>query len=356
MAEVRQLIDKIYEAGTQPHLWSETLTALAHMHGAVGVNLIRRSADGIQVVSTPDILEMAEEFDAGGWHQHNTRVARALDRHPHPGFLTDSDLHTPEELETLPMYAEFLNPRNAAAGAGTVIQGLEDDAVILALEGFRDHPASREAVPLLDRLRPHLARAVSLSAKIEAIRARSILDAFDACAAAVALLRPDGRLVGANELFQKNAEGLVHIRGGTLAMVDPVSRQRYADALKVIDSARAGSSIALRDGGKAGVAVLHIVPARNENENIFTNIAAYAVLAKPSNDILPTSDIISALFDLTPVEARVARAIAGGESVNDIAAQFGVSRETIRSHLKRVFQKTCVNRQSELAVLLGRFR
>lgn len=54
---------------------------------------------------------------------------------------------------------------------------------------------------------------------------------------------------------------------------------------------------------------------------------------------------------LTPAEARVARGIAQGLSPARIAKQLGVSPQTIRSQLKRVFVKTSTNRQTELSLL-----
>ena len=70
--------------------------------------------------------------------------------------------------------------------------------------------------------------------------------------------------------------------------------------------------------------------------------------------MLPDADIISALFDLTPAEARVARGIGQGNSVKDMALQLKVSNETVRTQLKRALAKTSTSRQGELISLLTR--
>lgn len=85
-------------------------------------------------------------------------------------------------------------------------------------------------------------------------------------------------------------------------------------------------------------------------------IASFAVLARPDNEALPAIDIIGALFDLTPAEARIARGIARGLSPAELARELEVTQETVRSHLKRVFSKTATNRQNELARLVSGFR
>ena len=58
------------------------------------------------------------------------------------------------------------------------------------------------------------------------------------------------------------------------------------------------------------------------------------------------------LFHLTPAEARLASLLANGVSVEDAAAQLGVTRNTIRTQLQAVFAKTRTNRQGDLIRLI----
>ena len=57
-------------------------------------------------------------------------------------------------------------------------------------------------------------------------------------------------------------------------------------------------------------------------------------------------------FELTPAEARLAKLIAEGERLDSIADRLGISVHTARTHLKRVFEKTGVERQAELVQLM----
>jgi DNA-binding CsgD family transcriptional regulator len=63
--------------------------------------------------------------------------------------------------------------------------------------------------------------------------------------------------------------------------------------------------------------------------------------------------MIQGLFDLTSAEARVARAIAQQKTTEGIAAEFSVSRETVRTQIKSVLAKTGFKRKSDLAALLA---
>lgn len=57
-------------------------------------------------------------------------------------------------------------------------------------------------------------------------------------------------------------------------------------------------------------------------------------------------------FGATPAECAVADQVAAGASVAAIAATLGVSRETVRTHLKRLFAKTGTHSQRALAEMI----
>src|SRR5690606_20677631 len=60
----------------------------------------------------------------------------------------------------------------------------------------------------------------------------------------------------------------------------------------------------------------------------------------------------SAAFGLTPTEARVAKALAQGRPLAQIAIDFSVSRTTVAFHMRNIFHKTGTRRQAELVSLL----
>jgi DNA-binding CsgD family transcriptional regulator len=64
--------------------------------------------------------------------------------------------------------------------------------------------------------------------------------------------------------------------------------------------------------------------------------------------------LVRDLLGLTLGEARVAALVAAGVSPRDAAQKLGISEETARTVLKRVYTKSGVTRQSELAALIAR--
>jgi len=59
---------------------------------------------------------------------------------------------------------------------------------------------------------------------------------------------------------------------------------------------------------------------------------------------------------LTPAETRLAIALFKGQSVEAYAKEAGVSINTARWHVKRIYAKTGVKRQTELIQMLSTCR
>lgn len=65
-----------------------------------------------------------------------------------------------------------------------------------------------------------------------------------------------------------------------------------------------------------------------------------------------SESILQGLFGFTPSEAAVAAILANGLSVQDAVEKLDVSITTVRAHVRAIFNKTGVSRQSELVHLI----
>jgi DNA-binding CsgD family transcriptional regulator len=59
-------------------------------------------------------------------------------------------------------------------------------------------------------------------------------------------------------------------------------------------------------------------------------------------------------FGLTKAETRLAQLLVAGHSLASAAASLGISHNTARTHMKRIYDKTATSRQSQLVQLLSR--
>ena len=64
--------------------------------------------------------------------------------------------------------------------------------------------------------------------------------------------------------------------------------------------------------------------------------------------------LLTALFDLTKAELRIAIALLAGERPRDIATRFSVSEDTVRTQLRAIYAKTETGGLAPLLALLTR--
>jgi DNA-binding CsgD family transcriptional regulator len=69
---------------------------------------------------------------------------------------------------------------------------------------------------------------------------------------------------------------------------------------------------------------------------------------------LPSEARLRQLFDLTPAEARLARGLARGDALEEVAGELNIKMTTARSQLASIFSKTQTRRQAGLVAILIR--
>jgi DNA-binding CsgD family transcriptional regulator len=65
---------------------------------------------------------------------------------------------------------------------------------------------------------------------------------------------------------------------------------------------------------------------------------------------------LGAQFALTSAEVRLIEVLLASRTLNEAAATIGISLNTAKTHLARVFRKTGTSNQRQLAQLISRFQ
>ncbi|MBB4155248.1 DNA-binding CsgD family transcriptional regulator [Sphingomonas jinjuensis] len=346
-----RLIDDIYEASVAVEQWPAVLQRIADGVGAVGATIVTRSPVGVEIVASPRLEDVVAAYLAEGWGADPEHAAPLI-ADQWPGFRAEVDYRTPAEIAALPVHAEFLDPRGLYAGTGTVIQGTRDHAVHLAVEGFADHGRSCAAIPFLDRLRPHLARAISLSA-LRPDRSQLVVDSLALAGVAAAVVSAGGRLRSVNDRFgARMGDRMVETLGG-LRFADPFLAEQLRIAITGNASRGTVRTVPIHGEAPGDVFAIHILPIVGSVRALCGSDGVLLMIADAHNASIPSADLLRLMFDLTPGEARVARLLASGTPIADAAAALGIGSGTVRTHLKAVFAKTGVARQVDLVRLLG---
>lgn len=332
------------------------LTQMSMAADAKGGLLFTTHLDRIQWTASPELKPLFATFIRDGWAALNQRPARTAALN-YAGFIRDDDIFTMEEIEQDPVYTGFLRQNGMGWGAGTLIEVPSGDSLIFSIErAYAKGPVPREAVAFLDTLRPHLARAALMASRLGMERAQTMASALQMLGLPGAVLGVSGRITAANEAFEKLMPGMAQDRRDRLHLVDPGADALFGEALSRLSltgSETAVQSIPLAADGMRLPTIVHVLPVRGIAHDIFSRVAFIVVATSVDHGAVPGARVLQGLFDFTPTEARVAAAIGEGKTIETIAAAGGVSRETVRSHLKAVLAKAGVSRQVDLVRLLA---
>jgi DNA-binding CsgD family transcriptional regulator len=347
-----QFIDRIYEAAVCTELWPSVLEDIGRSVGALGAVFIGSSQRGTDWICAPALERHMADYAAAGWAADPLQTAPLFADH-YSGFRAETAYRTIAEIEALPVKRDFMIPRGLVAAAASVFQGAANDALYMTVEGFPVHGAAESAVPKLDLLRPHIGRALSLSAQIRQVRSDAVVAGLEIAGVGAAIIGSDQRLKARNASFEKALSSILLDRGGAIYFADSFLQAAMQNVIRQKFGPNAGvASVGVQLGDEALPVVVHLVPLLNRARDVCGSDGALMLIARPDNDMLPTSDLLRLLFDLTPAESRIARLLSEGLTLARVAQTTGTSRMTVRSQLRSVFTKMGVSRQAELVRLL----
>lgn len=121
------------------------------------------------------------------------------------------------------------------------------------------------------------------------------------------------------------------------------------------EGTRAGGLLLIgRPSGRSPRRVLVTPVARRHPLMGAAGAAACVFITDPERSPVPMAAHLRHAFGLSPAETRVATTLLDGESVDRLSDRLCISRNTARTHLRRLFAKMDTTRQADLLrVLLG---
>jgi DNA-binding CsgD family transcriptional regulator len=357
LEQFSRTLEALYAAALEPRLWPEALEQVADSLGASSGWLAE--------------LDLAEGTGAGlvyridpewqGRYFREFAEADPLSRTGPDGRGTDLAIFSDDEwtdreaLVRTRFFNEFMRPIDVssvlmirlAAGQGRLVTlNVNRPARMGGFEAETRRAAAH--------LQPHLARAVELGRRLaregEATDARA---RWGALRDPVLLVDGEARLLYANaaaETLLAGGAGLI-LSGGRLALAGSEADARLRALLHHASRSEGpciGGAMALAGGRR-----LRVTPVLRDRAPLFEPRAAALVLVERADTAGEPARDACLIYQLTPAETRVALGIVAGRSPRQIAAAAGVSLNTVRNQLQRVYEKTGVSRQAELVRLLG---
>lgn len=360
------LIDLIYEAVSEPAVWSIFLKHFADaVHGTRTAIFFHdiRNADGSLVWTAnvdPEYLRLYNDY----YHAKNLWAIRASSLLAPGRVVTSEEMCPAKEVLRSEYYADYLRPQDIFYPFGAeIIREGSRAAIITVMRPLRAAPFGPEEVAFLNQLMPHLQRAFQLRCRLDHanLEKESFEEALAKLAIGVVIVEGKGQIAFMNsaaEQILKSGDGLI-IEEGQVKAVFPKENARLQALLgKAVQTAESrgslpGGSLAVtRSSAKAAIEVL-VVPVRFEVNVLGSRRARSLIfISDPERGHLASRDFLRTVYGLTPAESDIVNLLLQGKDVDEICDVLSITGNTARTHLKHIFSKTGTRRQSELIRIL----
>lgn len=312
-----ELVGLIYEAALEPDLWPTLL------------NELHKNIDNHSVIS-----------DA------TSKPAKVI---PFQNKLLNSEVNSNSNVEQV---VGLITQDNNHSVTDTNVQPL-----ITEMSTFTE-----DELKLTDLLLPHFERALKLNHDLFKMRKErevttSLLGLLPV---GVLLVHSDGSIAASNEMakqFLAHAEGMREEDGYLKLAQQDEQKQLLTMVDAAIENVQAKLELKVnvttiaRNGNKPPLSIL-VTPFTSTGKITYKSDLVALLINDPEIQQEINEPLLMSLYSLTAAEARLAKALVEGLTLDEIANKFHVSRNTLRTQLKNTFEKTGTHRQTELVSLI----
>jgi DNA-binding CsgD family transcriptional regulator len=367
------ILHLIYEAAINPAHWSAVIKAIAASLDSDKGLLFTPYAppqDG-GLIFPCGISEQALQLWSSLYIEQDiwAREAEAKDLWREGDVVVDDQLVSHDDFVRSDFYRDFLSDLDIGrVCAGVIFSGAPGlpRTSIAIFRGNDARPFDADDQAWMRLIVAHVSRSLGVMLRLDLAQRQNDtqLAAFDKLQHGVVLLDGEMRAVhlnlAARTALQRN-DGLVLNNDHTLGSLSTPRATRLnqwlTDFRHTPDHEQGhflgGCRVPRRNGESYYLVQCSPVSETNPWSPAGASQVRYvAFITDPAAITLPSSAALMKLFDLTRAQARVALAFAEGSSYKEVALALSSSEETIRSHIKDIYPKMRVNRQSDLVRLV----
>jgi DNA-binding CsgD family transcriptional regulator len=359
------LLASVYAAGLDPAKWPmlAQLTAETFQSGSASLQLrVLVPGGATSVVSVTGNITAQSCIDYEAYYCARDIYVQHAAAHGMNGAFLSQNAVLPVEAARTEFYSDWGRRSGIfhIAGGGTMTGPAS--AALLAIhrpEGaalFDEDDRNSLALVL-----PHVGRALQISGLLGGLQdsERARATGLDRLGVVAIVVAGNGVI-----LWQNSAASRLFADGAAVQSVNGrlTARRKPEVLARLLQECAAPATLAtppsrllsLQRSGRAPLSLL-AGPLQASSPFAVGGIpAAIVFIHDPEVPSLPSESALIALHGLTPAEARLAAALAGGERLDAYAERNAISLATVKTHLRQVLAKTGTERQADMMVLLAR--
>jgi hypothetical protein len=276
------------------------------------------------------------------------------------GAATTTDrMFSPEFLRHDVFLNEFLRPHGVDGTLGSpLLSSAGRFAIVAVHQGKHQKRFEADAIARLERLTPHLTRALQirrLFLKSEQ-RGKVLETIINRNATAMIGISNAGQLLIVNDAARAIAaarDGIGLDRDGRPVLADRHAAVRLAQAQSAVATGGAGALLHIqRPSGKPPYLVLVSPLPRSEDTLLQMGHSGILIaIHDPARRVVPSAQRVAHFLHVPLGAAKLIEAILAGVELKDYAEREGISLNTVKFHLKTAFDRTGTRSQTDLVRL-----
>jgi DNA-binding CsgD family transcriptional regulator/PAS domain-containing protein len=368
-ARLLRAIEAIYDAAADPVGWPRALGTIAEYFDDVGAILIWYRDNGtFGTIVSEGLAAAQKDYEENGWASRDIKAIRA---HQYGYFFSgepfaDRHIGFDDEMKNHPISTQFFAKHGLGWIGGVAVSPDPHVGVTLSVQRDARTKAqfSDEELEKLRLISRHIEKSLRLSVKLLNAEVTNVGlgEALARIGIGVFALDSRGRVIFSNPAAEQRLGDPVQVVRGRLRMSSSNSAVKLDEAISqslhgVAPELMADlKPILVESAASDRRFAIYLLPIFQPilAERFLTHTRAIVLVIEQKRDEPADPAIVRDLFGLTLGEAKIASMIGAGLSPRNAAEKLGIKEETARTHLKKVFSKTGISRQSELVALLGR--
>jgi len=348
--QIVSILQKLSEAAFVPETWVKLMDDLVATTQGDTARLQIYWPNPKGIYATPGEL-VETKSDLNSLAKDRKILIDYIDEHKISGFERYHDYY--RDFPKLDEMNDYRVTRGVGFQCLSIFELFNGEKILLELKkklGRVDF--SDSDIQCLNFVHKNIERSLLLASRLYFEQAKGSVDTLGRINIPGALLDDRGRILHSNAQFDELDNLFLSLPGERIAIIGG-SKGTILDSNSLGAEQPSDVTLVLPQGDDHSGFVLHVMTLHGLARDIFES--SYRILvATPVSQTrnLPSVDILSRLFSLTPAEARLALSVASGLSLRDSAAKSQISVGTARSYLLRVFSKTRTNSQSQLVSLI----
>lgn len=303
------------------------------------------------------------------WAGKNLWMERSVAGYLSKGYEIGEAVVPDRELKSSEYFGSVLRPRDIRHGAGICLW--HDGGNTFSLVGFNRRASvgalDTQEISLVEKVRPHLVNTYRIHRQLALSdqSAGTLRSSFDRTRVGMIVLAEDGRILDANDIAERlmaSGIGIARSVDGYARVSVDSGQARWSETLKRVQaSGMTGGQEAILLG-PAGQAmsrrvVLHLCALpRVADDFLVPGGRVLGFLCPLDRPQIADAEcrLLQRILGLTTMEAKVVLLLRGHCDAEEVAQHLHVATSTVRSHIRNVFLKLGIRRQSELVLLAER--